>query len=307
MNNKREKTNRVGFSQLRFVIAVILLIAAGLKAHQLATTPVPPPVQESIFTPLLAILSNRWLLMIVVEAEILFALILFSGVLLRLTWFISLICFVAFSIVSIMKGLSGESSCGCFGVVTLNPWITVLMDLIIVILLIIFREPFKINFGFSTSVCKKLTLPLLIWLFLAIPILVAMNSLKQQSHPILGIEFTSPDGKRMIQLEPENWVGKEFPLVSRLNQNVNYTMLMQGTWTIILIHTDCPKCLQLVSNMEEQNDKNIAIIEIPSDTVSLPIKTLFPYFKLDESNAWYVTTPFIIKLSDGICVSTREP
>jgi hypothetical protein len=81
MSNKREKTNLEGFTQLRFIIAIILIIAACLKAYQLATTPIPPPVQGSIFTPLLAILSNRWLLMIIVELEILFALILFSGVL----------------------------------------------------------------------------------------------------------------------------------------------------------------------------------------------------------------------------------
>ena len=69
MNNKNEKTNLRGFDQLRFVIAIILLIAAGLKAHQLATTPIPPSVQGSIFTPLLTILNNRWLLMIVVEVR----------------------------------------------------------------------------------------------------------------------------------------------------------------------------------------------------------------------------------------------
>ncbi|MDR2346341.1 MAG: hypothetical protein LBE18_09770 [Planctomycetaceae bacterium] len=160
MSNKREKTNLGGFTQLRFIIAIILIIAAGLKTYQLATAPIPPPVQGSIFTPLLVILSKRWLLMIIVELEILFALILFSGILRQLTWFISLLCFTSFSIISIIKGLSGESSCGCFGVVAVNPWITVLMDLIIVILLIVFSEPIKINFKLSLSIRKKINVGL---------------------------------------------------------------------------------------------------------------------------------------------------
>jgi hypothetical protein len=33
-----------GFAQLRFVVAAILLLAAGLKAWQLATAPLPPVV-----------------------------------------------------------------------------------------------------------------------------------------------------------------------------------------------------------------------------------------------------------------------
>jgi hypothetical protein len=308
MNNSREKTNNLGFGRLRFIIAIILLIAAGLKAHQLATTPIPPPVQGSLFTPLLVMLSHRWLLMIIVEAEILFALILFSGILRQLTWLVSLLCFIAFSAVTTMKWLSGESSCGCFGVVTVPPIIMGIIDLIIVILLVVFREPFKTgDFKLSTKVDKKLGFVILIWLSLAIPVFLAMNSLQQSSHPTLGIEFTSPDGKRMIQLEPENWVGKKFPLTSRFEQTANYEMLLQGTWMIILIHTECQKCLQVISSMEKQNHKNIAIIEIPSDTVSPPIKTDFPYFKLDENNSWYITTPTIIKLSDGICVSASEP
>ncbi|MDR2346342.1 MAG: hypothetical protein LBE18_09775 [Planctomycetaceae bacterium] len=111
----------------------------------------------------------------------------------------------------------------------------------------------------------------------------------------------------MIQLEPENWIGKEFPLTSRLKHVDNCETFMQGIWTIILIHTECKKCLQLIADTEKKKDKNVVIIEIPSDTVSAPAKTIFPYFKLDDNNGWYVTTPFIIKLSDGICVSGSEP
>ncbi|MDR1140430.1 MAG: hypothetical protein LBL62_01970 [Planctomycetaceae bacterium] len=80
MNSEKEKTSFFGFGQLRFVIGVILLLTAGLKAYQLLTVPLPLPVQNSVFTPLLEFLNNRYLLMFVVEGEILFALFLFSGI-----------------------------------------------------------------------------------------------------------------------------------------------------------------------------------------------------------------------------------
>lgn len=111
----------------------------------------------------------------------------------------------------------------------------------------------------------------------------------------------------MILLEPENWIGKEFPLASRFVQSADYEMLKQGEWSIILIHADCPKCLQLLSNLDRQVDKNVVIVEIPSGSNSVSSKTDFPYFKLDENNRWFVTTPFVVKLSDWICVSANEP
>jgi hypothetical protein len=58
---------------------------------------------------------------------------------------------------------------------------------------------------------------------------------------------------------------------------------------------------------EGQSDKNIAIVEMPSGSNSVSPKMNFLYFKLDKNNEWFVTTPFIIKLSDWICVSANEP
>jgi len=80
------KKVRIGFCQLRFVIAAILLLAAGFKAYQLATVPLPPPVKNSIFTGFLELLNHRTLLIFAVEAEILFALLLFSGIWRQWLW-----------------------------------------------------------------------------------------------------------------------------------------------------------------------------------------------------------------------------
>ena len=61
MSEDNKKAKSFGFTRFRFVVAAILLIAAGLKAYQLAAIPLPPVVQGSMFTPLLELLNNRYL------------------------------------------------------------------------------------------------------------------------------------------------------------------------------------------------------------------------------------------------------
>ncbi|MDR0338290.1 MAG: hypothetical protein LBI18_14535 [Planctomycetaceae bacterium] len=305
MDNNNKILYRFGFGQLRFIMVAVLFLAAGLKAHQLATIPLPPPVQGSVFTPLLEFLNHRGLLIMVTEAEILFALLLCSGICRRWTWFVSLLCFSAFSCVSAMKGLSGENTCGCFGVVTVNPWMTTTVDVILVLFLIIFREHSNFSFKFSVKEKRKLIIVLIIWFVLGVPSLLAMLSLKQV-HVSLGTEMISVDGRKKIVLEPETWIGKEFPLAVRFEQPVDGEILKQGKWTIVLIHADCPKCRQLITDMEKQSVVNVALIDIPSRTPAVPPKTSFPVFRLDENNDWFVPTPYMIKTSDGICISFNE-
>jgi hypothetical protein len=292
------------FIQFRFVVAAILLIAAGLKAYQLATAPLPPVVQGSIFTPLLELLNDHHLLMTVITGEILFALVLIAGLWRQWMWLLSLLLFTAFTLVSLMKGWSGESSCGCFGTITVNPWITTGFDLVIVILLVIFRE--RGDWTFSLPDRKKLVAVLIAWLVLVGPALFAMLSLKQQPHATLGTEFTGADGKKMILLEPETWIGQEFPLFSRFFQPDGSEILKQGTWNVLLVQTDCPKCQEMKAELEAHNAENIALVVVPSRSNERIPDSPFPVFVLDSLSGWFVTTPCVVKLVDGICFAVSE-
>ena len=300
-----EKAPRFGFAQFRFCVAGVLLIAAGLKAYQLATVPLPPVVQGSVFTPLLELLNDRYFLMATVVGEILFAIVLIAGIGLQYTWLLSLLGFLVFTLVSLMKGLSGESSCGCFGAVTVNPWITMGLDLFIVACLAMFRE--RLDWTFPQFDRKKVLAVLIFWLVLAGLTLVAMLSLKSQPHATLGTEFTGPDGKKMILLEPETWVGKEFPLTSRFAQKEGSEILHQGTWKVLLVHTDCPKCQEKMADLEAKKSENVAIVVIPSRSGDkVRQKASFPTFVLDRQNDWFAITPCVIKLSAGICIEIES-
>ncbi len=105
---------RFDYGAVRVVLGLILLAAAGLKAHQLATGP----------TAEAGLLTSRWFLVAAVESEIALGLCLLSGVLARTVWLVALGCFAVFACVSFSKGARREASCGCFGTVKVNPWYT---------------------------------------------------------------------------------------------------------------------------------------------------------------------------------------
>jgi hypothetical protein len=135
MNEETGIMKRFGFAQFRFVVAGILLLAAGLKAWQFATV---PTLGEGL-------LHARWFNILVVEFELFFGIWLIVGMLPKLTWLATIGCFSVFALVSLCKALSGEASCGCFGTVTVNPWITAVADIVIIGFLLRFRPASPIS------------------------------------------------------------------------------------------------------------------------------------------------------------------
>ncbi|KKK52835.1 hypothetical protein LCGC14_3100920, partial [marine sediment metagenome] len=95
----------VAYDVVRLVLALILLAAAGLKAHQLATRPVS---EVDVF-------SYRWSLIFQVQVELVLGLWLLSGLYRRRAWTVAIVCFAAFACIAFYKGVSGQASCGCFG------------------------------------------------------------------------------------------------------------------------------------------------------------------------------------------------
>ena len=177
-----------------------------------------------------------------------------------------------------------------------------IVDLVIMALLGVFCERSSWDFTFTESDRKRLIVALIAWLVLAGPALYAMLSLKQQIHATLGTEFTGPDGKPMILLEPETWIGKELPLFDRIGcSKVDIEQFKLGPRKVVLIHVDCQKCLHLLDELHEQKISDVIVIEVPSYSTAPSPKTVFPLFKLDTKNNWFVTTPCVIELENGIC------
>jgi hypothetical protein len=93
-------------------IGVILLIAAGLKAHGLLTEP----------------FSRFWFQVGLVEVELICGLALLLNVFPQATRWAGLALFSAFIVVSSFHLATGVHSCGCLGKVPLQPWMALAFD-----------------------------------------------------------------------------------------------------------------------------------------------------------------------------------
>ncbi len=280
---------------LRLFVAAILLVAAGLKAHQLATTP-------SLGG---GVLETRWFNIFVVEFELLFGIWLVFGMLQKLTWIASVALFSIFATVSALKGISGEASCGCFGKVTINPWLTAGFDLAVVGLLIWVRLRMKTTFVFRAKNWAVLINLLLAWMMIALPLGWTMATFEPSTATVDGrISGTS----NAVILNPVEWLNQDWPILDFVETDKN---LRSGRWVIILYGADCHQCHQYVMAwknsqfpVSERQGERVLMLEMSGNPENEFKKTLatepFLWGNLSYDKQWYVKTPVVLLLQDGV-------
>ena len=111
IRTEAQTTANRGWTVMRVVIAVVILMTAAMKCRQLATQ---PDLSKGL-------LHARWFNIAVVEFELAFGIWSLAGLMPKLTWLVSVGCFPTFASVSFYKDMSGETSCGCFGAAPINP------------------------------------------------------------------------------------------------------------------------------------------------------------------------------------------
>lgn len=101
------------------VLAFVLLAAALLKAHELATEPV---LSENLLRSRPVVLGAIWL-------EALLAGWMLSGLYRGITRWVVVGCFGVLGVVALALAVGGATSCGCFGRARISPWYTCAFDL----------------------------------------------------------------------------------------------------------------------------------------------------------------------------------
>jgi hypothetical protein len=283
---------------VRLVLGLVLLFAAAMKIYGIATE----PLAGNNFW------NNRWFVFALAEVELFFGLWLLSGLFHKSTLRLSLVWFAALFFVSVYQAISGEESCACFGQMTVNPWYTAIFDLIAIASLWLSVATEVPQRTFSTNPLRS-TVFTILFLSLAVSAAVAIG----ENHLARLTEEGDIIGNgAVVTLEPETWVGKRLPLLRHIDI---CSELAKGQWHVILYHYNCALCRQVMARYEqiarqrEQDEPRIAFVEVPeyneSGTVFARDESVCTFGHLKTDTKWYVTTPVLIELEQGLVVNCK--
>ena len=232
----------------------------------------------------------------------------------KLAWLAAVACFSVFCCVTIYKGISGADSCGCFGKVHVNPWITLLaIDLPIVVGLFIVRPKNACDIitnavsgifrshtsGDITGFLPDLASRRLMFVSSFTILLIVTSSI------VLAVNEPATITSSYQVLEPETWVGKPLPVLEHIDIA---DKIKTGNWLLLLYHHDCPDCQKAIVEYQQMTRDlkgnegllQIALIEVPPyGHAPINGNTNCTLGKLDNSKEWFVTTPIIIVLHES--------
>ncbi len=282
-----------GHELVRLLVVGVLLAAAVLKTHQLLTEPILGK----------GFLYSRWILIGLVELEFFFGLWILTGRAAQLTWRLATMCFVLFACVSAYKAIGGEASCGCFGRLQVNPWITMTFDLAMLAALLALPPAESNAPGHMVRIPLRVFATVVV--AIGLPALVAMTYFwPPTASPANGVTIA---GDNWVIAEPQRWPGKRFPLLDQIDVGER---LAAGRWLLVFYHPGCPQCEELIDRYRNwqqarvagAESAKVAFIEVPDAEQSHSIDfsgTRCLLGSLDRSRRWFVPTPTILVLQEG--------
>ncbi len=285
-------------------LGALLIVAGALKGWQLLTEPV---ANNSIW-------SYRPFLILTVDFELALGIWLLSGLFKKAAWLVALICFSLFSFITLYRGLTGAESCGCFGSVHVNPWVTLFaIDIPSVIGLLVFRP--VLSFKRKTESIRTLIQEFItpqpsIPQFATTTCLVLL--ILGVTTPILAFNEPAKITSSYEVLDPETWVGRKLSILEHIDIG---KQLEKGNWLVLLYHHDCPDCAAAIPKYEQmardfagnEDFLRIALIEVPPYGQS-QVRGSSPCVlgRLADVKEWFITTPAVVLLKDSRVISAWE-
>jgi len=290
-----------GCGIVRVLLGALLLAAAGLKAHQLATEPVAER----------DLLTSRTFLTVWVELELFLGAWFLSGLFRRAAWAAAMNCFFLFAIVAAARAFAGETSCGCFGRIEVSPWYTLVLDSGALAALVLFRPDLRTPIPASH---RRLRAGLVAAIVLAAGVPAAILASRYEPA-VLSSEGEIVGEESVVLLEPETWVEKPCPILSYIDVGRE---LARGEWIVVLYHYDCPHCQERVPEFDRKaraeaelaGIARTAMVDLPPHAP--PGRSLLPPDSpcvrglMSAERDWFVETPVTLVLKEGIVVGAAE-
>ena len=301
------------------IAGAFLIIAAALKTHQLLTEPI---ISKGFW--------ESWLFLVIqIPLEFGLGIWLVCGLFRKVVWLLGTIAFGGFIGVTLHLSLTGASSCGCFGTVKVNPWITLCaIDIPLFILLLVFRpssEKFLPPPWPSAKHFFGVAIPTFIFLAILVPALIFNKPPEKTDkyevvHPSdwatvkpvkpPAIEANEPNKSIVAQGER----AQEWPLLKSIDIADS---LRSGTAVVLLYHYDCPECREAIPLYEKMSKElgseagiRFAFINVPpygtEQENPVPADTMCLKGRLDVGKKWFFQTPLVVLLQDGAVVKSWE-
>jgi len=282
---------RAPFALISGLTAVILWCAGALKLYSAAALPITGT--EFRLDASLAAL------------EIVFACWLVVGMYQRAARWLAALCFLAFLGVSLTRALGGEATCGCFGPLPINPWVTAGLDGFILVALL-WGKPTAAAHATTNSSPRRLAVFVIaggVSTVAAVVLVVLANPGR------LGADGQIEGSAAAVMLKPEEWVGQPCPLTPQLGIG---DQLCRGDWVVLLYRPDCPECQQMLPRYSERaaesrkrtDSPGWALVEIPKTGDASEPSTNAGRFvltgELTKTRKWLVRTPVILLLREGV-------
>jgi len=278
-------------------VGVFLIAAALMKA----LSPADSVVTEAVYD------VPAWIMAAGVQIELAVGLWLVSGWRPRAAREAAIVLFLAFAAFSLYRSLAGYESCGCFGSLRVNPWLTFVLDLGVLGMLAFSRRHANELPVAPNSGARAWTYGIA-WALVAAVMLILIGlrpgttTSTHANEP--GITVTDS----MVILEPEQWIGRAFPLVKELSPAVD---LQHGKWILLFFHHDCPQCQEampqyeaLAAELNEVGDAmRVLLIEVPPFGPGPMERQSISAVRLSDKHDWFVQTPLEVVLGDGKVVT----
>ena len=271
---------------LNIPVAFLLMLAAGLKSHQLS---IAAPFENTTLPIKAAVVA-------LVIFEILFAIGLISGRCVKVFRNCGITLFCLFAVYSGWIALMGSRSCGCLGVLTIHPAVMLVVDILMVVALL---------FWDATGFRYRLQSRVLLIIATSATGVVIWTALPRQTIDLAAIKL-GENSTKLIVLKPEDWVGKLNPLGNYLD--IEKSEFETGKWNLVLYHEDCPSCQRAIGEIiSNGGEVGTVFVEFPPfgkndnrDTGN------FKWRKVRDDFDWFVVTPVAIGLADGRVIEVKK-
>lgn len=265
-----------------FAAAVLLLVSAVLKT-------LSPTEAATLAT---AYQIPLWLTAVVVQIELMMAVVLLAEIRLRSTLLAVALLFSLFSIFSGYRVWLGAESCGCFGPVKVPPLITTALDLCLAAAAalasrLVINEQARPGCFKAAGVAYAVAGVLAVLVFCArVPTTATALSVQAEGE--------------LVILDPESWVGKAFPLSRHLVPEVD---ISSGDWVVLFFHHDCPDCQAAIPRYDalaSDYGRHVLLVEVPPCGPRPPAVRAAKVARLTDDNEWFVQAPIEMTIARGI-------